>query len=387
METGKNRIAVIGTAGRLAGSYKQTTRRLFRETGLNTGNLVFQHAVSEFLPEEKHYFGWNVDPMHLRNNFDVLVFPAANQLYPNWEMSHLAEVFEKARLPLIVVGLGAQAHDESAELNFKPGTVRFMKVLSERCTNIGVRGEFTATILEKHGVQNSVVVGCPSNFINSDNALGQSMMSRIDGIDRCTRVLLNTDLNRAQASFARRLIDWSSNFETRVVCQDPESAVSLARGFDHSCEDLEEISDLLFSSRAVDNTSSTLRSLLVTFFDVAAWIEYARRFDLSIGTKLHGNMVAWQAGVPAVFMPHDARVSELIDSMKLPFLNPEAIEEVISLSRLKSHLQFDPSQYDSTRSTLAKRLVDIFRESGLLVNPELLALSGEGPKGQTESAS
>ena len=40
------------------------------------------------------------------------------------------------------------------------------------------------------------------------------------------------------------------------------------------------------------------------------WLEYLRDFDFATGTRLHGNVAALLAGVPAVLLAHDSRTLE-----------------------------------------------------------------------------
>ena len=94
------RIAVIGRSGEIESSFDKNTGQLFRECGLNTGNLAFWYAMNQQIEGDKTYLGWGTDPSYLKSNFDVIVFPAANQLNPDWDMGTLANLFEKADLPL-----------------------------------------------------------------------------------------------------------------------------------------------------------------------------------------------------------------------------------------------------------------------------------------------
>ena len=92
------RIAVIGQPGAINGCFEKTSEQLFKECGLNTGNLAFWYAMNRHIEGNKSFLGWGVKPEFLKNNFDAVVFPAANQLNPDWDMSILADLFEKADL-------------------------------------------------------------------------------------------------------------------------------------------------------------------------------------------------------------------------------------------------------------------------------------------------
>ena len=96
------RIAVIGQPGAINGCFEKTSEQLFKECGLNTGNLAFWYAMNRHIEGNKSFLGWGVKPEFLKNNFDAVVFPAANQLNPDWDMSILADLFEKADFQLFL---------------------------------------------------------------------------------------------------------------------------------------------------------------------------------------------------------------------------------------------------------------------------------------------
>ena len=54
------------------------------------------------------------------------------------------------------------------------------------------------------------------------------------------------------------------------------------------------------------------------FFDVSDWMDYYKGFDFVIGTRIHGTMLALQAGTPALCIAHDSRTLELCQTMKMP---------------------------------------------------------------------
>ena len=65
--------------------------------------------------------------------------------------------------------------------------------------------------------------------------------------------------------------------------------------------------------------TSDLESRYRIWFDAEEWLEASKQLTLSIGMRLHGNMVAMQAGVPSLWIPHDPRTTELVATMSLPF--------------------------------------------------------------------
>ncbi|MEO2045058.1 MAG: hypothetical protein ABGX16_00615 [Pirellulales bacterium] len=67
------------------------------------------------------------------------------------------------------------------------------------------------------------------------------------------------------------------------------------------------------------------------------WITHnAEAYDFSFGTRFHGNMAAWQAGVPALWLVHDSRTVELCDYLALPYIQHSDFRSDITIDELKS---------------------------------------------------
>ena len=116
----------------------------------------------------------------MRDRIDRFVFPAANQLNPDWDLQALADLVEGLDKECIVMGLGAQAHHEGQDITLRPGTINFLKALSDHARTIFVRGPYTAEICAKYGVTNVEPLGCPSITLNPDPTLGRLIQSRFN---------------------------------------------------------------------------------------------------------------------------------------------------------------------------------------------------------------
>ena len=79
----------------------------------------------------------------------------------NWQAT--AEVLERLRIPVIALGVGAQA-PAHGRLELSDESLRVWRLIAERCETVGVRGDYTAEVLWDIGVRNLRVVGCPTLF-------------------------------------------------------------------------------------------------------------------------------------------------------------------------------------------------------------------------------
>lgn len=85
-------------------------------------------------------------------------------------------------------------------------------------------------------------------------------------------------------------------------------------------------------------------------------MEFYRRFDLVIGTRFHGCMLAIQAGVPSICIPHDSRTLELCQSTKIPYINArEVVTKGLDINQLLDLPNFNPTEFDSNRKEMASR--------------------------------
>lgn len=358
------------------------TDEAYKRSGLNVGNHAFWNAVDSHILGEKHYINtWSFNPGFIRDNFDIIVIPASNFLHPDRDLGALAQKLEKTKLPLLVIGIGAQAPTLGSILELKEGTQKFINVLKEQAVHVTCRGEYTAEVLHSYGVTQISALGCPSNLTNLNFNLGSEIEHKLsislNEKGEQSNVLLNIDSHRRKFyKEYRKLIELVCNNSFSVVCQNPIELVKAARGdeYDRDCAHIqfqEKLWKGLFSPGEFERFIS---DRFVTFFGANPWMEFSKKFDFSIGTRLHGNMLAFQSEVPSVFLSHDSRTSELVDIMKLPSCNLKDLE-FTSINEIYEKLSFSGSDYDNNRHMISVKYVDIIESAGLTVSPELKEFS------------
>jgi hypothetical protein len=105
---------------------------------------------------------WDIKAV--RETCRVIVVPRANFIRENFDFS---DFLDKTDLPLVFLGLGAQAKDyHQKEFDFHPSILKLMDLVKNKCITAGLRGEFTQNLLKQFGVTNTEITGCPTNFIN-----------------------------------------------------------------------------------------------------------------------------------------------------------------------------------------------------------------------------
>jgi hypothetical protein len=385
---GTLRVGILSaTLGCVEDSYRlPTAQALEVAAGRNTGNLAFRYAVARHITSPKLHVPWGADPGWVREHCDLLVIPSSNQANPEADFSHRADFLEAVDLPCLALGLGAQGPDLAAEVTFPPGTLRYLRALSDRSRLIGVRGEYTAGVLAKVGIRNTAVIGCPSNFINPSATLGAVIERKLrGGAFRCLAVTAG-DLTPAHRPLERKLIRWLLAREGAYVCQSHPVLVALARGrvSEVTKADVDQVRRYVQPKprrlRPRSRFVSLARERFRVFFDAGAWLEFLASCDLAVGPRIHGNLLAVQAATPGVCIHHDARTEELCRTIGLPHVSAEAFLSVRRPQALIESTAFDGCRFDRTRAALAQAYRQLLLTNGVSASDSLTGLtSSPGP--------
>ena len=111
------------------------------------------------------------------------------------------------------------------------------------------------------------------------------------------------------------------------------------------------------------------------FFDAGAWLELLTTFNLAIGPRIHGNLLAVQAAVPGICIRHDARTEELCRTIALPNVSVRDFLSARQPEDLVERTAFDGNAFDRTRAVLARTYRGLLVASGVGVIDELTALA------------
>lgn len=369
-------LAFIGTTGRIAGCSFMDTGELLGRVGANTGNLVFQYAVAQSIRDRLEIIGLDLpwDPARVRERCRALVVPAANFIREGFDLTGFVDFLDRTQLPIVMLGLGAQADSYSkTSFDLHPSILRLLDLLRERSTLVGVRGPFTADVLASLGVSNVKVIGCPSNFLNPDEELPLRLARKWN---EPPEVVATTgdepwpkNLQKREAE--RRLIELTLKHGGVYVQQSVEPFVRALRNRNpYQASGVEtELVDSLRRSLApmlsLGEFQGFLSSRVRLYFDVDQWLEDAARFSLSIGLRLHGNMVPLQSGCPAIWIHHDARTKELAETMALPQLSLDAFLQASTLTEIRNRVNFDMDRYATTRRSLRLAYCEVLESAGI----------------------
>lgn len=361
-------------------SFDKPTRSL-EPAVVNLGNLLFREAVAEHVGAAE----WgeeSLDPRQASEQFDVLVMPLANMLSPwappDWAhwASSMAGFLEQAQLPVMALGMGAQANlNDHPRLSLGPEITRLARAISDQSIAIGVRGEFTASVLESIGIRNTVVIGCPSNFLSTTSDLGLRTQAKQEVGPPERLVFSGRDFDFAsthlQRSAQRRLLDYTELHNGFYVVQAETAAIQQTRHDRHDPQAAAYRSGLrryLRPWQSDDQFRRLMSRHFISFLQVSGWLEFLSSADLHVGMRIHGSIAATQASTPSLTIAHDMRTLELCQTLGLPYTSVQRFCESSDLADAVQPNPFLGREYDKRRMELAESYRDIYLANGLQCN-------------------
>jgi len=368
-------VAIIGSKGFVDQAYSLDTKELLDKAGQNSGNLLFQYAVKNLIKNKMVFLGQDVpyDNAWVNKNCCCLVLPAANFIRENFDLSLFVSFLRGVKIPIIILGLGVQAKtmDLNISLNLHSSILELLEILKKDGNFIGARGEFTKKILHSYGLDNALITGCPSNFINHDPNFVDKLAKK--WLSESKTLVISGDepwpSSKSKLQCERLLLQYAIEYPSIYVQQSVFPLINLmrAKNISNTSEeplaDLESIQKSLLPNLSTEETYRLIMEKFRFYIDINQWMEDCSRFDLSIGLRLHGNMVSHQSGCPAVWVYHDSRTQELCETMALPRISNEEFIQLESISEVKEHSKCNYSEYQETRFQLFSNLKKVF--SGL----------------------
>lgn len=350
-------VEVLGAVKNVKNYQYLTSEQAFAITG-NSGNLAFYESLRSYLTSF-------TDALfdHPGDQNSVGIIPCSNFIGSHANNKSRAKFCKNYKGNLVAIGLGAQADLGEGQVDLGAGTETFLKELTSKAhdgPNITVRGHHTKKILDELGYGNfAEVLGCPSLFLNPDRNLGKQLAKNSKGSFTKFAASAGSPLNESKyQSLEIKLAQMVSQKKGAYVVQHPLHFVQLARG------DLESNRLSLFKKYnqvlCPDLNAAQFRKWckrnLQCFFNLDAWINFLQSYDVMVGTRIHGTMLALQAGTPAVCIVHDSRTEELCQIMHIPYiyladLDFNSIEEAV-VEKVQS---YDWQAFDDNREVLRHR--------------------------------
>ena len=333
---------------------------LYKSVGHNTGNVAFVHAIKKLIKMDNNSVPWHNIGKH---SGEVLVFPAANQLGKHTDLEGLAKGLEESGVPIVVIGLGAQADDEHSVPELTPGTQHWLEtVLKQRPStnpNVWTRGQYTTDQIERLVPGSDPITGCcPSLFINKSAELGM-ILSKNKSEFRRIAVAAGNQGFRGMSKIEPELASLVSDalYPGRYITQSMGEMIALGLGQFEKIDDEKMQSLNKYIAPWLDESGfkNWCKTYTRTYFDAKSWMYELSNFDAVVGARYHGVALGLQAGIPGVLIAIDSRTYELGLATGVPTIKSIEIDSITRRYLKTRWEEFDPIAYDTSRVALAQR--------------------------------
>lgn len=389
-------LSILGTPGYIRNQSRFDDDNLLKVLGNNSGNLIFQYAVSSFIKNKKVHISPSENDyseLELVNKCSHLIFPAANHLRLGADLSNLNNYLEGIDKPLIVLGLGAQSASLNGELdlisNLKKDAeiMRFIRILRDKGVIVSVRGEYSRKVCAELGLHDVLVLGCPSVWLNPNPKLGEIIEHKL------IRFNQNFSKNRLAVTAAapfeiyedqhkknleRLLFDFLRQNEGIYVQQSGGVVSMQASNGKWSYikdEAKKSIAKVIAPDIKFDDFVKCYTKKSRFYTDARNWKFDLELMELSIGTRLHGNMAAIAGGVPGIIIAHDSRTNELAKTMKLPQISSEDFLNSKNIKTAISKVKFCGKEFDAWRAKTAVELSTAFHKESIELDSSLTKIA------------
>lgn len=340
--------------------------------GVNTGELLEYDNLLRHLKATRvtqmafaragHEQAWP------REQPDVTVIRGSNYLLEGLDLGHALPLLRHLQGPVVAVGIGAQAAS-FRRLNLPEGSVAFWREVGSRATSLGVRGAYSAEVLEAIGVRNLRVIGCPGLYRSCQPELslrpfrpraariGLTLNRMLHGPYTASPQLTLLAQQRILSAAARRPA-------SRLYAQGEREEMLLLHGRAQGREAALSAILRAYGLEKDAEVAAFLQEGLVAHLDPAAWAEdLARHVDAVVGVRLQGNMLALQQGIPVVPLVHDTRTREIAELLALPAVEAQ-IAGTVEFDYLLEGAEFSGVAAAYSRGFKAYR--DFLDENGLV---------------------
>ena len=345
------RILVISPSGEV---YDHDNVRWYRHADLqshiehyhNIGDaFVFDSSLKLLNFEKLDELPINrVDPAmidRLNAEYDYVFLRGSNYVHAQMNWSKAAEVLRRLKIPVIAFGIGAQA-PVSGKLELSEDTKTVLKLISDSTASLGVRGTYSAEVLNDLGIRNVRIIGCPTAFRNNDPNLAIRLLP-LDQV-KTAGVTLRREVSKTYAQDIKRYLTFhrslvkamADRFEVTLMSQGEVEEKKLALGTpEQKAQALAALKENEWANNwYLDEQVTGLYQSRMFYSDVVAEYErLVRGLDLVLGYRLHGNLMALANGTPSIYFTYDSRTVEFADTFKIPSIDVFAGQDF----RLEEH--------------------------------------------------
>lgn len=274
---------------------------LFKSVGMNSGNIVYWESIIRlFDPDIVSY-----KDSYKFKDYDAVIITDLCWIREGAEYDYIESYIDKYNIPFIPLSIGLQNKNFNPDFKLSSQVERMLKKMQERAV-LGVRGEYTASILRKYGITNIAVIGCPSMYYwNNRNLKIEDEQKAINTC--CNFKSFGEVLDEKEISILNYFAKRNFLFVGQTGGKLENFHIKDKKNFEFLHDYLEE---------------NTLLE-----FNYQKWVERLQEYNFSMGLRFHGNIIALHHNIKALFIAIDSRTQEMIDLFHLPYISKNDFEE------------------------------------------------------------
>jgi polysaccharide pyruvyl transferase WcaK-like protein len=262
----------------------------------------------------------------LREEYDYVILRGSNYINREMNWRDTIPVLKRLGLPVIAFGVGAQA-PVKGQLELSEESKAVWRLIADSTTSVGVRGAYSAQVLNDIGIKNVRVIGCPTAFRRNNQHL-RIKLPELDTVEK-VGVTVRREVSPTYAQDIQRYLTlhrdlikaMANRFDITLMAQGEVEEKKMVFGTDEQKEDAiaalkanRWVSDWYF-----DDAMEKLYRERMYYSDVVADYEtLVRAHQLVLGYRLHGNLMALANGVPSIYFTYDSRTAEFAETYKIP---------------------------------------------------------------------
>eukprot|EP01132_Coremiostelium_polycephalum_P010134 gene10134-12429_t len=262
----------------------------------------------------------------LREEYDYVILRGSNYINREMNWRDTIPVLKRLGLPVIAFGVGAQA-PVKGQLELSEESKAVWRLIADSTTSVGVRGAYSAQVLNDIGIKNVRVIGCPTAFRRNNQHL-RIKLPALDTVEK-VGVTVRREVSPTYAQDIQRYLTlhrdlikaMANRFDITLMAQGEVEEKKMVFGTDEQKEDAiaalkanRWVSDWYF-----DDAMEKLYRERMYYSDVVADYEtLVRAHQLVLGYRLHGNLMALANGVPSIYFTYDSRTAEFAETYKIP---------------------------------------------------------------------
>lgn len=314
---------VIGVSQVTTWGPTMTVNDVLAQLGRNSGNMMFTEAIMRALPSPKAGTFRMMPDMF--DGCDSIVLACANWINEFEDFGWLADALERTKLPVFMVGIGAQAGLDMQAPKVPAGTLRLLRLVADRSAVISTRGDFTSEVLLDLGITSAVSTGCPSLLLaDTEGAISLRPVSTEHPVLHGTRHGFGPC-----GGLQRHIYREAVRLDADLLLQSEDADIYFALGKISNPDILARALPVIAAAYETDDPSNITEYLRVRgkfFREFKSWIAYMKTRDFCVGTRIHGTVASIIAGTPALLIAHDSRTKELAEIMNIPHVSGEHVD-------------------------------------------------------------